>query len=166
MRYRRAFTLIEVTIVSGLMAFLAMLLASAWVSIGSPTANLIRSGQCMQEIDMAVSSLARDLGGSLPNNLGGKKQAAFSGWYADPSGTRLTLSFNNVDTITYDVENGCLIRKGADGVPFTVSANVTDFQVTDNTDFIQIELTFTYPLARQTLVRKCTLRVKPPPVGS
>jgi len=157
---------VEVIIVSGLMAFLAMLLASTWAGIGSPTATLIRRGQCMQEIDVAVTSLARDLGGNLPGNLGGKKQARFSGWDAG-DGTRLTVSFNGVDTVKYYVENSHLIRElGSTGGKFIAARNVTGFAVTDYATFMQIDLTFQYQVANKTLTRKCTLKAKMPPLCS
>ena len=77
---RRGFTLLEVTLVSGLTVFLAVLLSSTWVLLRRPTAELIAWGQIFQEMDLAVASLARDLGGSLSDynyaggQLGGKQQ--------------------------------------------------------------------------------------------
>jgi hypothetical protein len=166
MRLRKAFTLVEVTIVSGLMAFLAMLLAATWSGIGSPTATLIRRAQCMQEIDVAVTSLARDLCGTLQGNLGDKKQARFSGWDAG-DGSRLTVSYNGVETIKYYMEDGHLIREvGSTSRKFVAARNVTNFAVTDYTTFMQIELTFQYQVAGRTLSRKCTLKAKMPPLAS
>ena len=56
--------MIEVTIVSGLMAFLALLLSNAWVGgIGKATVDLIARAQLAQEMDIATMALGRDLGG-------------------------------------------------------------------------------------------------------
>ncbi len=62
----KGFTLAEVTIVSGLMVFLAVLLSAAWSGIGNTTVDLVARGQLAQEIDIATASLSRDFGGSLP----------------------------------------------------------------------------------------------------
>ena len=74
---RKGFTLLEVTIVSGLMVFLAVLLSSAWTGVGRSTTDLIARSQLLQEMNLAVAAISRDLGGSLPNpesRLGGKQQ--------------------------------------------------------------------------------------------
>ena len=61
--HRKGFTLVEVTVVSVLMAVLAVLLSSAWVGVGRTAADLIGRSQLVQERDMAVAALSRDLGG-------------------------------------------------------------------------------------------------------
>jgi prepilin-type N-terminal cleavage/methylation domain-containing protein len=170
MRRRKGFTLIEVIIVSGLMGFLAMLLAATWAGIGSPTATLIRRAQCIQEIDIATTSLARDLGGNLPGNLGGKKQARFSGWDAG-DGTRLTVSYNGVDTIRYYVQNNQLIREVVStGNKFIAANNVAGFVVAklsqESPELMQIDITFQYQIGVKNLTRKCTLIAKSPPLST
>ena len=67
LHHRNGFTLVEVTIACSLTAFLAILLSTTWVLLMRPTADLIVWGQIFQEMDIAVASLARDLGGSLPD---------------------------------------------------------------------------------------------------
>jgi prepilin-type N-terminal cleavage/methylation domain-containing protein len=62
---RRGFTLLEVTLVSGLMVIFAMLLSSTWSGVGRPAADLIGRGLLVQERDLAIAALSRDLGGSL-----------------------------------------------------------------------------------------------------
>jgi prepilin-type N-terminal cleavage/methylation domain-containing protein len=81
---RHGFTLMEVTIVSGLMAVLAMLLSSAWIGVGRPAADLVTRSQLVQERDMAIVALSRDLAGSLntPNRTGGKQLGRWIGWQA------------------------------------------------------------------------------------
>jgi len=63
---RRGFTLVEITLVTGLTVFLAVLLSSVWKNLNAFTTDAVGRGQLMQEMDMAVASLSRDLGGSLP----------------------------------------------------------------------------------------------------
>lgn len=70
---RRGFTVVEMTVASGLTALLAVMLATTWVALGRPTSDLIAWGQLFQEMNIAVETISRDLGGSLPdyNNPGG-----------------------------------------------------------------------------------------------
>jgi prepilin-type N-terminal cleavage/methylation domain-containing protein len=92
LRHHRGFTLIEVMIVSGLTAFLAVLLSSAWMGISKSTVDLVGRGRLIQELDMTVASLSRDLGGSLaiksyypydppnvPGELGGEDRGVWIG---------------------------------------------------------------------------------------
>ena len=80
-RPHKGFTLLEVTIVSGLMTFLALLLFAAWSGIGKSTLALITRCQLAQEMDFAVAALSRDLCGAMalkdaetdPARLGGKQ---------------------------------------------------------------------------------------------
>jgi len=76
---RNGFTLVEVTVASGLTVLLAVVLASTWAALNRPTSDLIAWTRLFQEMDIAVASIARDLGGSLPEyqdiasgTLGGK----------------------------------------------------------------------------------------------
>ena len=66
LRGRRGFTLVEVTLVTGLTVFLAVLLSSVWRNITLFTNDAVGRGQLMEEIDLATASLSRDLAGSLP----------------------------------------------------------------------------------------------------
>jgi len=61
--HRQGFSLVELTVVSLLMALLAMLLSSAWVGVGRTTADLIGRSRLVQERDSAMAALSRDLGG-------------------------------------------------------------------------------------------------------
>ena len=101
-RHRRGFTLLEVTVVSGLTAFLAVLLSSAWAGITKSTVDLVGRGRLIQEMDMAVASLSRDLGGCLAvpsssGNLGGEDQGVWIGYWAPssvPTVDKLRLCFD------------------------------------------------------------------------
>lgn len=61
--HRKGFSLVELTIVSVLLVVLALLLSSAWVGVGRAAADLIGRSQLVQERDLAIASLSRDLGG-------------------------------------------------------------------------------------------------------
>jgi prepilin-type N-terminal cleavage/methylation domain-containing protein len=190
MHRRQGFTMMEVIIVSGLMAFLAMLLASASAGIGRPTADLIRRGQSLQEMNLAVESLARDLGGSLANpegRLGGKSLGQLSEClcWSDaqyPPNSNLYLSFNNgTNVIQYyvrpDTTTSAALAQGAywliredttANTTFTTARNLNRFQVTRLTsDTIQISLSFLYRLHQpkgqaQYLTRTCSMIAKTP----
>jgi prepilin-type N-terminal cleavage/methylation domain-containing protein len=172
MHRRPGFTLMEVIIVSGLMAFLAMLLASASAGIGRPAAELIRRSQSLQEMNMAVASLARDLGGGLANpagRLGDKSLGQLSECLCladaeNPPNSILRLSFTNgtnpETVIQYYVQPDAttsaalgqgaywLIREDpAANTTFTAARNINGFQVTRLPDgTIQISLSFLYRL--------------------
>jgi prepilin-type N-terminal cleavage/methylation domain-containing protein len=186
MPYRRnGFTLIELTIVSGLMAFLAVLLSSAWMSMGKSCTNLITRGQLVQEMNLAAASLSRDLGGSLPDptsRLGGKKLAQWVGWL-QPSNSALWLCFDggtdpngsadwmSPDTVVrYYLANDpdtslttkILVREDVNaGTSFTVAKYVdsSGFQVsTDANNDLQVDLTFKY----RDLTRTCRITARTP----
>ena len=159
LKRRSGFTLVEVTIACALTAFLAVLLSTTWALLMRPTADLIAWGQLFQEMDIAVASLARDLGGSqldfrdISNNWPGEKRQgrllACSGTFSDANGNHLRLCFdggeppdnpNNTadwetpDTvIDYYVDAGSkkLIRLNQNtGTLFTVAKNVDSMTIT------------------------------------
>jgi hypothetical protein len=122
----------------------------------------------MQEIDMAVASLARDLGGCLPTYTGTKGQGRYTSWSADSN--TLTLYFNEGNNIKYYVDSNQLIRKNlSTSATYTAARNVNSMTVTDYTStggYIEINLTFKFLVGKKYLTRKCTLQVKQPPLSS
>lgn len=100
--YRRGFTLLEATIVSGLLAMLAVLLSSAWVGMGRTAIDLIGRSQLVQERDFAIAALSRDLGGRLadPNaRVGEKTDGKWLAWASEasaslPPNVDLLLTYN------------------------------------------------------------------------
>ena len=93
---RRAFTLVEVMVASALTLVLALILSACWVSLGRPLAGMIGRGRLVEEIDLANTSLARDLGGYLANDagrLGDKTQGPLIGWM-QPLPNQLWLCFD------------------------------------------------------------------------
>ncbi|MBN1394419.1 MAG: hypothetical protein JW959_05310 [Pirellulales bacterium] len=172
---RRGITLIEVTTVSGLMAFLALLLSSAWIGMGRPTVDVIVRGGLFQEIDTAVAALAQDLGGSMAGpdaRLGGKTKYRWVGWMmpaagelwlcydggAEPDGD---ANWSGDDTvIKYMADGDSLVRYNQNtGTTFTVARKLESITVTDvDSEFISIALTFQH----REITRSCTLLVRKP----
>jgi len=172
--HRRGFTLFEVTLVSGLMAVLAMVLSSAWVGVGRSATDLIVRSQLLQEIDMTMAALTRDLSGALANpqgRLGNKNQGRWVGWM-QPAAGQLWLSFDGGDdpngqaewgppdtVIIYQLESGALVRYDQNaGTAFTVARNLENMEIASDGDFLHIQLTFTY----RQLTRTCTLIARTP----
>jgi hypothetical protein len=181
-RRRSGFTLLEVTLVSGLTVFLAVMLSSTWVLFSRPTAELIAFGHLFQEMDVAVASLTRDLGGSLPNyrNASGQPGGRSQGCLLecrrvnDTNGDHLQLCFDGGDNpngqvdwglptndtlVDYYVDGGShtLIRsEQAPGTTFTTS---TSFKVARNVDSLQItdggntlQITLTFKYPKVSIV--------------
>ena len=172
---RRAFTMMEVTLVSGLMSFLVLLISSAWFGACRPAADLIARSELLREADFAASSLARDLGGALANpsgRLGGKKQGQWVGWM-QPGTSELWLCFDGgsdpngeadwavIDyVIVYRVEDHALIRWDRNAsTGFTVAKHVQNFQIIPaGADGFSIALTFEF----RHFTRTCTLIARLP----
>jgi type II secretory pathway component PulJ len=171
---RKAFTLLEVTIVSGLMALLAVVLSSAWVGLGRPVVDLIERTQLLQEMNLAVAALSRDLGGSLADpdgRLGDKNAYRWVGWM-EPKNSGLWLCFDDPEgngepdweppdvVIVYQLQADALVRSNqASGESFLVAKHIERMQVLPaGNDAIRIRLTFKY----RTLSRQCTLVVRTP----
>lgn len=53
----------ELTLASGLLAVLGLLLSSMWVSVGRTAADLVGRSRLVQERDLAIAALSSDLGG-------------------------------------------------------------------------------------------------------
>jgi prepilin-type N-terminal cleavage/methylation domain-containing protein len=160
------FTLVEVLIVSVLMAFLAMLLAETWSGLGRPFVEMSVRSRLASEASHARAALARDLGGCLSNNagrIGGKLDAAFVG-RLQPGGSQLWLCFDGGATpngtadwaapdtvISYEVDGTALVRRDQTaGTSFIVAQNVGSFIVEDLGAECQITLTFVYRNTSQT----------------
>ncbi len=173
-RPRRGVSLVEVTLVSGLTVFLAVLLSSTWALLNRPTSELIAWGQIFQEMDLATASIARDVGGGLSDYcnasvpLGNKQQGALVGCRRtnDLNGDHLQLCFDGQNPtgqaqwnppaqtiIDYYVTSGSNTLTRWNQTPttaaplgtfFTVAKNVARMQVVDNGTTLTIILTFTY----------------------
>jgi hypothetical protein len=161
--------LMEVTVVSGLMAFLTVLLSWAWAGVGRTNVDLIVRGTVAQEIDIATTALCHDLSGNLPEPAGalqGTRQAGrLLAWRLSNSNTVLELCYDSLtvpndtadwssigssavtvqyrlDTATHTLIRTQMIGSTTDSV-FTVARNVDAFALSldaDNT--LHISLTF------------------------
>jgi len=147
-RSHNGFSLLEVTIVSGLMTFLALLLFAAWSGVGKSTIGLITRCQLAQEMDFAVAAISRDLCGSMPlkdnetdaTRLNGKKNWRLLDWKVD-SGGDLQLDFDGdpstptnwkfadkLVTYHWNQTRHTLTRQDDAGT-FTVARNVDSFNI-------------------------------------
>jgi type II secretory pathway component PulJ len=174
-RHRPGFTLLEVTFVSGLMAVLVLVISRAWIGIGRPIADTITRSQLLQETDMVVAALTRDLNGSLANpagRLGNKNMGRWVGW-RQLSLNEFQLCFDggtNPDgqpqwgppdtVISYTLQsNGTLVRTDENaGTTFTVAKNISNMTITSNLVSMQIQFTFSY----RGSTRTCTLNARTP----
>ena len=167
---RTAFTLTELTVASTLTVMLAITLSSTWMLMGRPTSSLIAWGQLFQEMDIAVASLCRDLGGSLPDyrdatgTPGGDCHGQLVGCKGDSSayGYPLQLCFDGGDSpdgqpdwgvedtqVKYCVTDSELIREkivpGSPTTRFVVAGNVDSLTVADEgSDSLRITLRFAF----------------------
>ncbi len=187
--HRKGFSLVEVTIVGVLMAALAVLLSSAWVGVGKTAVSLIGRSRLVQERDLAMAALSRDLGGSLadsdPNSYARKGDKATGRWLRWenpvnallPSNKDLKLFYDGETTETTirylvkeDTDTGVstliLVRRKNEtpSTDFTVAKNVYSMNVTLDPDnkAAEIVLCFQY----RTLTLTCDLTAKQPSVPS
>ncbi len=186
--HRPGFTLIEMMIVSGLMAFLAILLSSAWSGLGRSAADVSVRSQLLQELDLAVASLSRDLGGSFPipfnlppsdTDYGEKndwKLVTCRQGANNEFGNTLELQYQKGDdkiSVSYelapdpdgDVTTRILVRKTIDTESnestFTVARCLDAMRVSwDDDKWTTIELTFTESRPFAEYTRKCTLKAE------
>lgn len=171
---RRGFTLVEITLVSGLTVFLAVLLSSMWRNINGFTADAVGRGQLVQEMDMAIASLSRDLSGSLPVlasssfDNGRPDGGRWVGW-DHPSNTELLLCYDGgacpngvpdwagtTDTVIHyylvpdadtNVTTKVLVRENESTTPhtkFNVARNINSMTVDSDNGFARIALQFRY----------------------
>lgn len=171
---RRGFSLAEVTLVSALMAVLALLLSSAWRGVGRNAASLVGRSQLVQERDLAVASLCRDVGGCLVDPSARSGEKAAGRWLSWAVANNATLASNQDLTLTYD--GGTVIRYfvaadpdpgvltlifvrrktvGGTTTDFTVARNVLSMHVTPNPvpsggADVNLVLCFAYGLDKQT----------------
>jgi type II secretory pathway pseudopilin PulG len=159
-RNRRAFTLVEILVVSALMILLAMVLTSLWSGLGRPLVEASARAQIAQDANLAAAALAGDFGGSLTNQeerLGGLADGKLVG-RMQPDGSILRLCFDggtpadglaewgDPDTvISYEIQNGDLVRwDERAGTTFTVARNVQQMVLEDLGTGVEIQLTFAY----------------------
>jgi type II secretory pathway component PulJ len=188
MRRRNGFSLVEVSVACVLTAFLAIMLSTTWRLLIPSTADLIVWGQLFQEMDIAMATLGRDLGGSLPDNaqVGNKKTGRLLAARQNPGDSNvLELWFDggqNTDTppatwspladdtvIQYyrDAASDAFVRKNTKTAKqFIAAKNLSDMNITaPDAGHLQIRLTFSSVVKAtgKTLTRTCTLIAKKSP---
>jgi hypothetical protein len=190
---RRGFTLLEVSVASGMTVLMAGVLASSWIYLSRPTINLIACGQLFQEMNLSVAAVARDFGGTLSDYqdsasyLGKKKDGRPTAYELSNGGAglRLTYTGESSDTndslpptttvtieYTVDAVHHTLVRTkqvGALSTSFVVANSVDSIQVTSQaSNSLRIDLTFkcfnyAHAAGSDPLSRTCTLIVKTTP---
>lgn len=157
---RRGFTMLEVMVVTTLMAFLTLLLSATWAGLVRPTADLAARTRLSQEANLAAASLVRDLAGSLPNaegRIGTKAQYRFVG-RMQPFNNQLWLCFDGSSTpngsadwgwpdtvIVYEVQDHRLVRwDQSTSTIHTLARHVQQLDVQDLGDRVQLKITFQY----------------------
>ena len=152
---RSGFTMIEVAMAGALMSLLVILISGAWRGLGRSATDATARSRVTQEANLAAAALARDFGGSLPEQpTGTKVEGRLLGWLVT-SGPELRLYYDGdpdseivyyLDTqTTYGKTWKRLVRWNTDtGSEFTVATNVDTMELTDLGDAVQIDLTLTY----------------------
>ena len=158
-RRRSGFTLLEATIVSALMAFLAVLVSAAWSGFGRPAADIAEHCHVAQEANLAVASLTSDFAGSLSEDRTGSKTKFKVVGRMQPANSQVRLCFDGGSSpngladwgspdiiITYEVQSNKLIRwNETSGATFTVARDVDQLEATDlGGGKVEIKLTFKY----------------------
>ncbi|HWE37888.1 MAG TPA: prepilin-type N-terminal cleavage/methylation domain-containing protein [Isosphaeraceae bacterium] len=176
-RPRRGFTVLEISIATGLLALLAMLISAVWAGFGRPSAEADRRARLAIEANLAAAALAADLGGGIADESGqrleGKSSLRFVDW-KEPGGTQLWLCFDGgpspngqpdwgpPDTvIVYQVEAGMLVRQDQNAnTSRSVAADVAGFGAVDLGDGrVQITLTLAFRDLSETFT---IIALKPP----
>lgn len=164
------FTVLEVVIVSALMSLLVVLISGAWSGLGRTAADAAVRCRITQEANLAVESLARDLGGSLPDQGTGSKAHGRLVGRLVAGGPQLRLCFDGDDdgqadwaapdtVILYEIQSNRLVRQNLQTASqYVVAGNLQQMQLTDQGDGIRIDLTFTY----RDITRTYTLMAKDP----
>ncbi|MEN6405215.1 MAG: hypothetical protein ABFC77_01965 [Thermoguttaceae bacterium] len=170
-RSAHGFTLIEVSMACSLTVIMAVMLSTTWRLLMPATASLIARGQLFQEMDVAVASLSRDLGGSLSDyqdadHLPGQKRQGLllaAASTTDSAGDHLRLCYDGGDSpdgvatwiaptndvvVDYYVDaNTRTLRRlktaSSSVTSFTVAKNVDSLTVANyDSDYLQVDLTF------------------------
>jgi hypothetical protein len=167
---RRGFTTVEVSLVSGLMVLLAMILGATWSAFGRTLIDADTRCRLVLEARMAATALAHDLGGYLPaSTAGGRADGRLVGRIANGSQLRLCFDggppnelpnglpdWGSPDTvitysITTDGQAPELVRLDeSTGAKFTVARYVKEMIISELGSGVQIQLTLSYRNLTQT----------------
>lgn len=170
---RRGYTLVEMGVVSGLMAFLGLLLASVVAVFGKPSLDVLSRARVLRESRLAVASLRADLGGSLPLAQASRSGTPETGVVVDAmaagGGQQLWLDFDGAvdgntapngqadwgspDTvIVYSLQGRGLVRADQTaGSSVVIAGDIAAFTVaTESPDLVKISIQFAFRDATRT----------------
>ncbi len=162
---RAGFSLIEATIVSIFMSFLAVLLSLTWSAFLRPTSDIAIRCRIAQEANLVVASLTRDLAGSYADDRTDKKDKFKLVGRMQPDGSGLRLCYDGGDTpngtadwndpdlvVSYYTDTNQLIRwDEASGSTFVVARDFDSLEAVDQGDgSVQLKLNFRYRNVNQT----------------
>ncbi len=173
---RRGMTLLEVTLVSGLMTLLVVILSATWTGIGRPAMDLVIRTRVLREMSAAVDALARDLGGYLADPMareGDIRQYRWIGWSAGEGELRLCYDAGNAfqepnnqadwsppdRIVIYEQDGENLLRTDhTDDKTIFIARYLTDFSVSEESGYIRLDLKFSH----RGFERQCTLFIQEP----
>jgi len=168
---RGGFTLMEMTLVGGLMSLLVVLIAASWTALGRPSYDAAIRGRMTLEANLAAESLVRDLGGGLVGDASGKLPEGRLVGRTIVLGTQLLLCYDGSPAngladwvapdkvIAYDLQSGQLIRTDQTAsTQFAVAELVSNLTFTDLGGALQVDITFDY----RDLTRVYTFEAKDP----
>ena len=159
-------------LVGVLMSLLVVLVSGAWSGLGRPSADALVRCRVAQEANLALESLARDLGGSLPEQAVGQKQSGRLVGRLVVDDSQLWLCFDGEpadglpdwglpDTvITYEVsDDNRLVRSNEQTqTAVALASNVQRWELDEQIDGLVILLTCSY----RDLTRTYTVVAKDP----
>lgn len=153
---RRGFSLTEVFVAASLFAVLATLLASMYAGMGRPLLTTAHYCQLDQEANLALSSLAQDLSGTLPEGASGDKLKYRLVGRIQPSNVELWLCFDGGATpnklpdwaspdvvIIYRIVDNSLVRLNQTaGTEFVVAHKIDALRLRDLGTGVEIMMDF------------------------
>jgi prepilin-type N-terminal cleavage/methylation domain-containing protein len=153
---RRGFTLTEVFVASSMLAILSALLTSMWTGMGRPILTTAHYCQIDKEAQLALTSLAQDLSGMLPEGTSGGKLKYRLVGRTQPSNVELWLCFDGGDTpnklpdwnspdtvIIYRVIDNSLVRLNQTaGTEFIVAHDIEAIGLHDLGTGVEITMDF------------------------
>ncbi len=163
---RRGFTTVEVSIASGLLVLLSVILGATWGAFGRPLIDADTRCRLILEARMAATALAHDVGG-YDTSTGTRASGRFVGRICTAN-NQLRLCFdggsapNGVadwgppDTVvTYSINNDgpttALVRLDeTSGASFTVARYVTGMSLVELGSGVEVQLTLSYRTLTQT----------------
>jgi hypothetical protein len=153
---RRAITVVEVSLVAALTAFLVLMISAAWTGLGRATTETQVRCQLAQEARLVAQALRRDLGGYQPEGMDGDKLRYRVVGLSAGDGTELRICYDMDadaaadwawpdEVVRYCVDGERLVRRReSNSSQFTVAGHVSGWEVNQEADGVRIHLTMAY----------------------